>query len=51
MYGNISSRQTAWKTLGAPTKLASADDNVAAKIPMMTNGAQTEIFCIIFEEK
>ena len=51
MYGNISSLQTAWKTFGAPTKLASADERVAAKIPIITAGDQIEIFCITFGQK
>ena len=33
MYGNILSWQTRWKILGAPIRLASAEDSVAENIP------------------
>jgi len=38
----IPSRHTAWNVLGEPTKLASAEDRVAAKIPARTNGPTSE---------
>ena len=40
------SLQSAWNVLGAPTKLASAEDRVAAKIPPVTIGPQAAIFSI-----
>jgi len=38
IYGKRSSLQTAWNALGAPTRLASADDKVDAKTPAVTIG-------------
>ena len=40
------SLQRAWNVFGAPTKLASAEERVAAKMPPVTIGPQAEIFSI-----
>ena len=47
MPGKILSLETAWKTFGALTREARADDNVAAKIPINTNGPHNEILSMI----
>ena len=40
------SLQSAWNVFGAPTKLAKADDSVAAKIPPVTIGPHAATFSI-----
>ena len=45
------SLQSAWNVFGAPTKLAKAEDRVAAKIPPVTIGPQAAIFSITCWEK
>lgn len=45
------SLQRAWNVFGAPTKLANAEDRVAAKMPPVTIGPQAEIFSITCKKK
>ena len=40
-----------WNTLGALTRLASADDSVAANTPARTRGAQPDIKLATYKEK
>ena len=41
----------AWKTLGAETRLARADDNVADTIPAMVIGPNADTSCITWHHK